>query len=118
MKNHPALEAAELVTLPIAAILEPDQALRGPERHDPKYAELRDNIRARGVLLPILVRPGDRPGTYIIIDGMQRYTLSRETGKATIPARVVRVDRGEALVLQAVLNLHRIDTTPMQDAGL
>ena len=119
---HPlaqAAEAAEMVTLPLKAIHEPKQALRGPERTDPKYAELRESVREKGVLLPILVRPDpDNPGDFVLIDGMQRFTLSRETGKTVIPARVLDVTAIEALELQAICNLHRVNTTPMQFAEL
>lgn len=96
---HPlaqAAEAAEMVTLPLQRIREPTQALRGPERTDPKYAELRESVREKGVLLPILVRPDPDGDGYILIDGMQRFTLSRETGKTVIPARVLDVTAIEA----------------------
>ena len=118
---HPlaqAAEAAEMVTLPLQRIREPTQALRGPERTDPKYAELRESVREKGVLLPILVRPDPDGDGYILIDGMQRFTLSRETGKTVIPARVLDVTAIEALELQAICNLHRVNTTPMQFAEL
>jgi ParB family chromosome partitioning protein len=110
-----AAAAAEMVTLPISLINEPRQALRGPERTDPKYAELRESVREKGVLLPVLVRPGNH-GTYILIDGMQRFTLSRETGRTTIPARILDVTEVEALELQVICNLHRVDTKPVQFA--
>jgi ParB/RepB/Spo0J family partition protein len=114
---HPlaqAAEAAEMVTLSLKDIREPRQALRGAERTDPKYAELRESIREKGVLIPILVRPTE--GGYILIDGMQRFTLSRECGRATIPARVLDVSETEALELQVICNLHRVDTKPVQFA--
>ena len=92
---HPlaqAADAVEMVVLPLKLIHEPQQALRGPERTDPKYAELRESVREKGVLLPILVRPDpENPGEHILIDGMQRFTLSKETGRTTIPARVLHV---------------------------
>jgi ParB/RepB/Spo0J family partition protein len=111
-----AAAAAELVTLPLARIREPDQVLRGPERHDPRYAELRDSIREKGVLVPVLVRPDPARGDYILVDGMQRLTISRETGRRTIPARVLSVAAAEALEIQIIANLHRVETTPVRYA--
>lgn len=102
------------VTLELTQIQEPHQALRGPERHDPKYHELRESIREKGVYTPILVRP-DGDG-YILIDGMQRFTISKEVGRRTIPARVLDVTPEEALEIQIIANVHRIETTPVQYA--
>lgn len=112
------LATAEEVCLDIAKIREPHQVLRGPERHNPMYLDMRESVRTLGVYVPILVRPDpDRgPGYYILIDGMQRLTISRETGKTTIPARVLNVSERESLEIQLIVNLHRVETTPIQYA--
>lgn len=108
------IAAAEMITLRLNQIQEPRQALRGPERTDPQYAELRESVREKGVLVPILVRPHE--GGYILIDGMQRFTLSKETGHTSIVARVLDVTEAEALEIQIICNLHRVDTKPVQFA--
>ena len=109
--------AAELLTLKLSQIREPDQALRGAERRQPEaWRSVRDSIREKGVLLPILVRPSDEPGVYVLIDGMQRFTVSRETGKRTIPARVLHVDSVTSLEIQIIANLHRVETSPVRYA--
>ena len=109
------LASATQLDLKLSQIHEPHQALRGPQRHDTGYVDLTESVRERGVLLPVIVRPdGD---VYILIDGMQRLAASKEVGWETIPARVLAVSETEALEIQIILNLHRVETTPVQYAA-
>ena len=58
-------------------------------------AELAANIRSRGVLQPILVRPFNGTG-YEIVCGERRWRASKEASRETIPARIMNLSDAEA----------------------
>ncbi len=58
---------------------------------DDKLEELSNSIQANGVVQPIMVRPGDEDGRYILVLGERRLLASKKAGKTTIPALVRRV---------------------------
>lgn len=68
--------------------------------------DLKNSIRALGILQPILVRPlGD--GRYEIIAGIRRVAAAREIGLATVPAVVQELDNGDALIASLTENIQR-----------
>ncbi len=82
-------------------------------------AELAANIRVRGVLQPILVRPFD--GACEIVCGERRWRASKSAGRETIPARIMNLSDAEAMEL-AVINarvftswMKPLVTTPSSD---
>lgn len=79
--------------------------------------ELAESIRAQGVVQPILVTPGDRPGQYTIVAGERRWRAARRAGLAEVPVvvREVSGDR-ELLELALVENLQRSDLNPLEEA--
>ena len=78
-------------------------------------AELAANIRVRGVLQPILVRPFDSAG-YEIVCGERRWRASKEAGKETIPARVMHLSDAEALELAVIENVQREGVHELDEA--
>jgi ParB family transcriptional regulator, chromosome partitioning protein len=74
--------------------------------------ELADSIRQRGVIQPVLVRPGK----YELIAGERRWRAAREVGLATIPAIVHAVNDEEALEIALIENLQRDDLNPIEQA--
>ncbi len=56
-----------------------------------ELASLADSIRERGVLQPIIVRPGDG-GRYTLVMGARRFRASRIAGTPDIPAIIRRVE--------------------------
>jgi len=52
--------------------------------------ELRESIRRRGVLVPIIVR--ELPEGYLLIAGRRRVLAAREAGLVTIPSSIVQPD--------------------------
>lgn len=112
--------------LPLDQIEANDVALRTVDLEDPDVLMLFDNIKAKGVLTPIRVRPaftGDgktpktladgRP-TYFIIDGLHRYTGAVKARLDSIPVLVVSADDAEVEKQQLMANLHRIPTKPYE----
>jgi len=77
------------VELSLADVIEdPDQ----PRRHfdQASLEELADSIKKRGVVQPIIVRPKNEAGKYVIVMGARRYRASQLAGVNKIPA-VIRI---------------------------
>lgn len=94
-----------------------------------KMKELAENIKAHGVMQPILVRPVDKHGKpifgeaegveldhYEIVAGERRYRASKMAGEAGIPAVIRELHDLDTLQLQIYENLHREDLHPIEEA--
>jgi len=84
--------------------------------HDDAMQELAESIKANGVVQPIVVRPAQKEGRYILILGERRLTASRMLGRETIPAIVRRVSEQQAAEMTIVENLQREDLSPLEQA--
>ena len=71
---------------------------------DLKLRELTENVKAHGVLQPILVRPlpNGKADRYELVAGARRYRASKAAGRDSIPARVVPLTDTEALEIQCI----------------
>jgi ParB family chromosome partitioning protein len=78
-------------------------------------AELAANIRVRGVLQPILVRPFNGAG-YEVVCGERRWRASKEAGRDTIPARIMDLSDAEALELAVIENVQRENVHELDEA--
>jgi ParB family transcriptional regulator, chromosome partitioning protein len=83
---------------------------------DEKLEELTNSIKANGVLQPIVVRPAEEEGRYILILGERRLHASKLAGKDTVPALVRRVSVQQAAEMTIVENLQREDLSPLEQA--
>ena len=83
---------------------------------DEALEELADSIKANGVVQPILVRPGDEDGRYILILGERRLHASKKAGKTHIPALVRRVSLQQAAEMTIIENLQREDLSALEQA--
>jgi ParB family chromosome partitioning protein len=91
-------------------------------RHGKKAPDVSDilpSIRARGVLVPLLVRPNGTPDTFEIVAGRRRYfaakSIADEQGEiAPLPCAVMEAD-DDAAALEASLieNTARLDPDAM-----
>jgi ParB family chromosome partitioning protein len=83
-----------------------------------KLVELSDNIRQYGVLQPILLRPlpEGEAGTYELVAGTRRYRASKLAKRESIPATVREVTDAQALELQVIENVQRVDVHPLDEA--
>ncbi len=77
--------------------------------------ELAQSITATGVVQPITVRETPN-GNYQLIAGERRWLASKQAGKATVPAMVVRASDAQTLEMTIVENLQRTDLNPMEQA--
>lgn len=82
-----------------------------------KLEELRDSIKAQGVLEPIGVRPKNADGKYVIVFGARRYRASLMAGKTDIPIVIVKISDDQIRFAQLVENVQRDDLDPLEIAG-
>ena len=78
--------------------------------------ELAESIKANGVVQPIVVRPAEEAGRYILILGERRLHASKKAGNTTIPALIRRVSEQQAAEMTIVENLQREDLSPLEQA--
>jgi ParB family chromosome partitioning protein len=78
--------------------------------------ELVLSIREKGVLEPILVRPSDVGGRFMIISGERRYRASLEVGLVEVPCIEMDVDDRAVAEISLIENLQRKDLTPFEEA--
>lgn len=103
--------------LPVASIMEPTEMLRTIQREDPKYIELVDSVKLRGIMNPISVRECKDEGgniVYGLVDGLQRLSASKDAGLEEIPCHVIALEDGELLEAQIIANVHKIETKPVE----
>lgn len=110
--------ADKLKEIKLDLIKENPVALRAVNRQDEGFQGLVDSIRDNGVLNAILVREMKDEETgetyYGLIDGLQRFSASRDAGRETIPALVKSMDDAAVLEAQVITNVHKIETKPVQ----
>src|SRR5215510_12945067 len=78
--------------------------------------ELVASIRERGVLEPLLVRPSQVGGRFMIISGERRYRAAREAGLREVPCIEMDVDDRAVAEIALIENLQRKDLTPYEEA--
>ena len=83
---------------------------------DDKLEELSDSIKSNGVVQPIMVRPGDEQGRYILVLGERRLLASKKAGKTHIPALLRRVSLQQAAEMTIIENLQREDLSAIEQA--
>jgi ParB family chromosome partitioning protein len=78
--------------------------------------ELRDSIKEHGVVQPIVVRPAEKEGRYILVLGERRLRASKLAEKETIPALVRRLSPQQAAEMTVLENVMREDLNPIEQA--
>lgn len=105
--------------IPVSAIRESKQALRGAQRESEAYEELVGSIKTDGLMNPIVVCIRQDAGTgeefYELVDGVQRYNAVLDCGFETVPANVINGENEAALLRKQIVgNIHRIETKPVE----
>jgi ParB family transcriptional regulator, chromosome partitioning protein len=84
---------------------------------DPELLEeLADSIRVNGVVQPVVVRPAEEPGRYVLILGERRCRASKMAGKESVPAIVRQVSEQQAAEMTVIENLQRQDLNCLEQA--
>lgn len=78
--------------------------------------ELRDSIKEHGVVQPVVVRPAEKTGRYILVLGERRLRASKMAGKETIPALIRRLSPQQAAEMTVLENVVREDLTCIEQA--
>jgi ParB family chromosome partitioning protein len=78
--------------------------------------ELADSIRVNGVVQPVVVRPAEEAGRYVLILGERRCRASKMAGKESLPAIVRRVSEQQAAEMTVIENLQRQDLNCLEQA--
>ncbi|MCI0400008.1 MAG: ParB/RepB/Spo0J family partition protein [Gammaproteobacteria bacterium] len=92
-----------------------------PNPHQPRVdigdlSDLIASIKEKGVLEPLLVRPSQVGGRYMIISGERRYRAACEAGLREVPCIEMDVDDRAVAEIALIENLQRKDLTPYEEA--
>ena len=68
------------------------------------------------MLQPIVVRPAEQEGRYVLVLGERRLHASKKAGQERIPAVVRRVSEQQAAEMTIIENLQREDLSPLEQA--
>ncbi|TAM80986.1 MAG: ParB/RepB/Spo0J family partition protein [Acidobacteria bacterium] len=95
--------------------IHPSKANPRRRKDEKALVELTANVKAHGVLQPILVRPRNE-SDYEIVCGERRWEASRAAKKPTIPARIVNLSDAEALEIGVIENVQRESVHELDEA--
>ncbi|GGD59983.1 ParB/RepB/Spo0J family partition protein [Croceicoccus mobilis] len=103
-----------LASLPIASI-EPHPENPRVEFEEGALEELAASIGARGVIQPVIVRPG-AGGRYQLVAGERRWRAAQKAQLHEIPAIIRDLNDREVTALALIENIQREDLNPMEEA--
>jgi ParB-like chromosome segregation protein Spo0J len=118
--NEKPLGASQLKSyydIPLDMIRVEDQIRSGIDMENDAFLALKESIREKGVLEPVIVTPsGDM---YLLISGERRFLVCQQLGLPAIPARVLDAvtAKEEIIALQLTENLHRENLDPIDEAN-
>jgi len=104
---------------PIGIMLPVEKLAPNPNQPRTEFGDLEDlveSIREKGILEPLLVRPSDVGGRYMIIAGERRYRASIQAGLVEVPCIELDVDDKAVAEISLIENLQRKDLTPFEEA--
>lgn len=81
-----------------------------------KLAELAQSIKQKGLILPILVRPGQKKDTYEIVAGERRWRAAQQAGMHEVPVIIRDLSNQEVLETAIIENVQRADLTAIEEA--
>lgn len=116
-EEKPDGERAEVIQLISLVAIEPNPDQPRQTATPDEDAELAADIKERGLLQPVIVRPlGGPGGRYELVAGERRCRAARLAGLEQIPAIVRQYDDREARTVAAIENLQRKDLDPFDEA--
>jgi ParB family chromosome partitioning protein len=78
--------------------------------------ELANSIKENGIVQPVVVRPSEQPGRYVLVLGERRLRAAKMAGLHSIPAIVRRVSLQQAAEMTILENVQRQDLNPLEQA--
>jgi ParB/RepB/Spo0J family partition protein len=110
------MRVIENVTLPLSSIILPEQW----NREDPgKLDSLKSSLTTHGQLVALTIRPGEKPGTYELVDGRRRYLAMKELNWKEAKVSISEsADSTDAYAKSFVANLHRLQHNPVEISNI
>lgn len=87
-----------------------------PRKNLGDLSELTASIKEKGVLEPILVRPSEVGGRFMIVSGERRYRASINAGLTEVPCIEMNISDSEVAEIALIENLQRKDLDPFEEA--
>jgi len=125
-----AQQAAEEAYRPLVPLEKLIPSPTNPRKHfdETEVAELSESIRAKGVIVPLVVRPAPaallaaeklKPGSeaYEIVDGEKRYRAAKLAELGRLPVVVRELADLQVLEIQLVTFLQRSGISPLEEAA-
>lgn len=78
--------------------------------------DLSNSIREKGLLQPLVVRPGKTANSYEIVAGERRWRAAQIAGVHELPVLIRELDDGEMLEIALIENIQRSDLNPIEEA--
>src|SRR5262252_9503201 len=117
--RHYVEELASLRGAPLGRMISIDRLEPNPQQPRVEIGDLSElvaSVRERGILEPLLVRPSDVGGRFMIISGERRYRAAREAGLRELPCIEMEVDDRAVAEIALIENLQRKDLTAFEEA--
>ena len=112
--DHPSVGFAEVELSEIA----PNPQQPRVRFDEESLGELAASITEVGVLQPIVVRPGEPEGTYVLIAGERRVRAAAAAGLTSIPAVIRSAESDERYLTEALIeNVQRTDLSALEEAA-
>jgi ParB family transcriptional regulator, chromosome partitioning protein len=117
--RHYVEELASLRGAPIGRMIAIDRLEPNPQQPRIEFGDLGEliaSVREKGVLEPLLVRPSQVGGRFMIISGERRFRAAREVGLTELPCIEMDVDDRAVAEIALIENLQRKDLTAFEEA--
>lgn len=117
--RHYVEELASLRGAPIGRMIPIDRLEPNPQQPRIEFGDLNEliaSVREKGVLEPLLVRPSQVGGRFMIISGERRFRAAREVGLTELPCIEMDVDDRAVAEIALIENLQRKDLTAFEEA--
>ena len=117
--RHYVEELSSRSGAPVGRMISLDRLEPNPNQPRIEIGDLTDlinSIREKGVLEPLLVRPSEVGGRFMIISGERRYRAAREAGLRELPCIEMDVDDRAVAEIALIENLQRKDLTAFEEA--
>ena len=96
------------------SLIKPNQLQPRKKFDSEKLKELKDSIREKGVIQPVIVRSIE--GGYELIAGERRFRAVKELGYEEIPTIIKEVSDADSLELALIENIQREELNPVEEA--
>ncbi len=117
--RHYVEELSSMHGAPIGRMIPLDRLEPNPNQPRIEFGDLEEltaSIREKGILEPLLVRPSEVGGRFMIISGERRYRAALEAGLSEAPCIEMEVDDRAVAEIALIENLQRKDLTAFEEA--